>query len=114
MEMQRVSGRLLEPRVWCRQPWCREDAGAEHWPGDGCTCDAHGRVAEPGLVAADPLPAPEPRITVLKAHASRLKAFACRACGGASRRMVEYPMMFFRCEPCAAEDRWPTYPRVSG
>ncbi len=98
MEIEAETGRLLAPRAWCRQRWCREDAGAEHRPGDGCSCEAHGRAA--GLED-------EPRLTILKAHASRLPAFACRACGRASKRMVEYPTLYFRCEPCAAEDRWP-------
>jgi hypothetical protein len=100
MEADLRNGRLLAPRAWCRQRWCREDAGAEHRPGDGCTCDAHGRAA--GLED-------EPRLTILKAHASRLPAFACRACGRASQRMIEYPVLYFRCEPCAAEDRWPDF-----
>ena len=91
-------GRLLAPRVWCRNRWCREEPGAEHSPSDGCTCDGHGRA---------PRPAEEPRLTILRAHASRLPAFACRVCRRASRRMVEYPLLYFRCEPCAAADRWP-------
>ena len=98
--MEPETGRLLEPRVWCRQRWCREDAGAEHLPGDGCTCDAHGRPA-----AMDEAP----RLTILRARASRLPAFACRACGRASKRMIEYPTLYFRCEPCAAQDRWPGF-----
>ncbi len=96
--MEAELARVLEPRVWCRQRWCRDDAGAPHRPGDGCTCDPHGRAE--GVEV-------EPRLTILKAHASRLAAFACRACGRASRRMVEYPTLFFRCEPCAEADRWP-------
>jgi len=35
---------------------------------------------------------------------SRLPAFACRACGRASKRTVEYPALYFRCEPCAEAD----------
>jgi len=100
MMVEAESGRVLAPRSWCRQRWCREDTGAEHRPGDGCTCDAHGRAA--GLEV-------EPRLTILKLHATRLAAFACRACGGASKRMVEYPTLYFRCEPCAAEGRWPDF-----
>jgi len=92
-------GTVLAPRVWCRKRQCRENAEAEHFPGDGCSCHLHGRAAGD----------PEPRITVLKARASLLPAFACRACGRASRRMVEQPTLFFRCEPCAAEDRWPDF-----
>jgi len=100
MEMEAELGKVLEPRVWCRNRWCRDDATAEHRPGDGCTCDPHGRASG----AQE-----EPRLTILKAHAPRLPAFACRACGRASKRMVEYPTLCFRCEPCAAEDRWPDF-----
>jgi hypothetical protein len=100
MEMEAKAGSVLAPRVWCRQRWCREDEGAQHRPGDGCTCEPHGRAA--GVEE-------EPRLTILRAHASRLPAFACRACGRASRRMVEYPTLFFRCEPCADADRWPDF-----
>jgi hypothetical protein len=50
-----------------------------------------------------------PRLTILRAHASRLPAFACRACGRASKRMIEYPALYFRCEPCAEADRWPDF-----
>ena len=96
--MEPKMGRLLAPRSWCRQRWCREDAGAEHRPGDGCTCHTHGRAA--GMDE-------EPRLTILRARASRLPAFACRACHRASQRMVEYPTLYFRCEPCAEADRWP-------
>ncbi|HEY1433800.1 MAG TPA: hypothetical protein VGG65_00410, partial [Thermoanaerobaculia bacterium] len=69
---------------------------ATHRTGDGCTCDPHGRAA-----------AGESRLTRLTAHASRLDAFACRACGAKARDMVEGPELFFRCEPCAADGRWP-------
>ena len=100
MERETDIGRVLAPRVWCRQAWCRDAGAGEHRPGDGCTCDPHGR--------ADGLEE-EPRVTILKAHASRLAAFACRACGRASQRMVEYPTLFFRCEPCADDDRWPEF-----
>lgn len=90
-----VTGRVLSPQVWCRQLWCRENAGAEHFAGDGCTCDGHGR------------PAGEPEPILLTAKAARLGAFACRACGANARHMIEQPAMFFRCEPCAAANRWP-------
>jgi hypothetical protein len=43
--MESEEGRLLAPRVWCRQRWCRDDAGKEHHPGDGSSCDGHGRAA---------------------------------------------------------------------
>src|SRR5262245_53236591 len=89
-------GTLIEPRAWCRQRWCRDDPDAVHAPGDGCSCDPHGRGA-----------AVELRRLRLKAHASRLDAFACRACGAKTRDMIEGPFAFFRCEPCAAADRWP-------
>lgn len=89
-------GRLIAPGSWCRQRWCREDPAAAHCAGDGCTCDAHGRAADP----------PEARVVRLTAKASRLSAFACRACGAASRDMVEQPTLFFRCPDCAAADRW--------
>jgi len=92
-------GALLEPGVWCRERWCREDPDAAHRAGDGCTCDPHGRTAEPVPALA--------RRTRLTAKASRLAAFACRACGAQARDMVESPELFFRCEPCAGEDRWP-------
>jgi len=98
-------GRLLTPRAWCRQRWCREDAAAEHRPGDGCTCGAHGRATGPD---------DEPRLTILRAHASRLPAFACRACGRSSKRMIEYPTLYFRCEPCAGADRRPDLPSRRG
>jgi len=94
-------GSLIEPGTWCRQRWCREDADAAHAPGDGCSCDAHGEAAPVAL-----------RKVRLKARASRLDAFACRACGAKTVNMVEGPFVFFRCEPCAAEDRWP--PRFGG
>jgi hypothetical protein len=93
------AGRLLAPQAWCRQRSCRDGAQAEHRPGDGCTCHADGSAVE----ELDD----EPRLTILRLHASRLRAFACRACGGASQRMVEYPTLYFRCVPCALEDRWP-------
>jgi hypothetical protein len=90
-------GEVVAPTRWCRQRWCREDAAAEHALGDGCTCDAHGRPASGAA-----------RRLRLTAQASRLSAFACRACGVRVRDMVEYPDLFFRCEPCAADDRWPS------
>ena len=89
-------GAILDPGRWCRQKWCREDAQAEHFAGDGCSCDGHGREAG------------EARITILTAKAARLAPFACRACSASARRMVEQPEMFFRCEPCAEANRWPT------
>jgi hypothetical protein len=89
-------GLVLAPRVWCRQRWCREDPNAAHRFGDGCSCERHGTAEEC-----------EPRIVTLKAHAARLPAFRCRACSRQTRRMVEYPVLFFRCEDCAAADRWP-------
>ena len=67
-----------------------------HFTGDGCSCDPHGR-----LTALE-----EARTVRLTAKASRLSAFACRACGAASRDMVEHPTLFFRCPACAAADRW--------
>ena len=91
-------GEVLAPRVWCRQPWCREDGDREHRLGDGCSCDSHGKDV-----------AGEPRKITLTANAARLAAFACRACGSKTRRMVEYPDLFFRCEPCADADRWPVF-----
>ncbi len=91
-------GEAVFPGAWCRQRWCRDDADAVHSPGDGCTCDPHGRV----------VPVEEPRVVRLKAQAVRLRAFSCRACGAASRDMVEQPTLFFRCLDCAAADRWPT------
>ena len=91
-------GELLAPRVWCRQRWCREGADVEHRLGDGCSCDRHGDA-----------PTGEPASITLTAKASRLAPFACRACGQNARRMVEYPTLFFRCESCAAADRWPVF-----
>jgi hypothetical protein len=88
---------VLAPKTWCRNRECREGGAVEHGAGDGCTC-------HPAEAAAGPLP--EPRITVLRARAQRLKAFACRACGRAARRMVEWPEMYFRCEECAWANRW--------
>ncbi|HEY3204451.1 MAG TPA: hypothetical protein VGL03_12430 [Thermoanaerobaculia bacterium] len=93
-------GQLIEPRAWCRQRWCRKDEEAEHRPGDGCSCGPHGRV-----------PAGDPRLIELTAKAAHLTAFACRSCGRNARKMVEYPLLFFRCEPCAAADRWPVFGR---
>jgi hypothetical protein len=93
-------GQLLAPGIWCRQAWCRADAEAEHRLGDGCTCDAHGEAH--GLDS-------EPRRITLTAQAARLSPFFCRACGGSARQMVEQPPSFFRCEPCAAADRWPEF-----
>src|SRR5262245_43865021 len=98
-------GRVLEPRVWCRSRACREGAGAEASAAEGCTC-------RPSALTA--AVRPEPRITVLRARAMRLRAFACRACGRAAQRMVEYPEMFFRCEECAANNRWPEPRRAGG
>jgi hypothetical protein len=95
-------GDVLEPRAWCRERRCREGGEIEHRPGDGCSCHPLGRAGEAE---------PEARITVLRARASRLPAFACRACGRAARRMVECPTLFFRCEDCAAADRWPDLSR---
>jgi len=93
-------GTILDPAAWCRQRWCRESAEVEHFAGDGCSCDPHGRED-----------AVETRPIRLKAHAARLQAFACRACGAKTRDMVEGPNLFFRCGPCAAANRWP---RVGG
>ncbi|HYX21097.1 MAG TPA: hypothetical protein VFA98_09675 [Thermoanaerobaculia bacterium] len=92
-------GVVVSPGAWCRQKWCRDDAAAavKHFPGDGCTCDPHGRL----------VPLEEPRVVRLKAQAVRLRAFSCRACGVASRDMVEQPELFFRCLDCAEADRWP-------
>ena len=90
-------GEVVTPGAWCRQKWCREDAEASHFPGDGCSCDPHGRA----------VPFEEPRLVRLKAQAVRLRAFSCRACGEASRDMIEQPALFFRCPDCAAADRWP-------
>jgi len=92
-------GEVVSPGAWCRQKWCRDDAdaAAAHFPGDGCTCDPHGRA----------VPLEEPRVVRLKAQAVRLQAFSCRACGAASRDMVEQPELFFRCLECAEADRWP-------
>jgi hypothetical protein len=108
-------GHLLEPRGWCRQRWCREDPGAGHQPGDGCSCHAHEAetgpaVAEPIAAEAEPVvPAAEPLHPLrLTSRAWRLDAFACRSCGVKTRNMVEYPRLFLRCEPCAALDRWPS------
>ena len=91
-------GQLLTPRVWCREAWCRANAGAEHRLGDGCSCDTHGDA----LVG-------EPRKVMLTAKAARLAPFYCRACGESARAMIEFPSGFFRCEPCAAADRWPEF-----
>ncbi|MFY9551971.1 MAG: hypothetical protein WAU32_12530 [Thermoanaerobaculia bacterium] len=95
-------GTVLSPESWCREKWCRENPEAEHFAGDGCSCDGHGREAA------------EARLTVLTARAARLAPFACRACGASARRMVEQPAMFFRCESCAAANRWPTGTTGSG
>ena len=99
-------GKVLEPKGWCRKRECRERPDFEHGPGDGCSCHPLG--------AADAQTLPAPRLTVLRARAMRLSAFACRSCGCAAKRMVECPELFFRCEDCAAEDRWPTSFRRSG
>lgn len=124
-------GELLEFRGWCRQRWCRGDSAAEHHDADGCSC--HPQAAEPaepeelssgdraepqrdlfGAWEEDGERSPErsdagsaPRLTLLTAKAARLAAFACRACGRNTRRMIEAPEMFFRCEECARENRWP-------
>ena len=95
---------VLTPKTWCRNRVCRDGGALEHGAGDGCTCHPAEEASRPRV---------EPRITVLRARAQRLKAFGCRACGRASQRMVEYPEMFFRCEPCAAGNRWPS-PRRAG
>ena len=99
-------GSVLAPSVWCRSRDCREGKTVEHDPDDGCSCHLHeGPVElERELESARK---PEPRLTVLRARAMRLPAFACRACGHAARRMVEYPELFFRCEECAGAGRWP-------
>jgi hypothetical protein len=117
-------GELLEPKsgVWCRQRWCRTDAArvAGHFDGDGCTCHGHA-AGQAGASDAEPPAASAPfddvgspraaedafRLTILTARASRLAAFACRACGSSARRMIEAPEMFFRCEECARAGRWP-------
>jgi len=116
MANEHEAGRLLAPRGWCRERWCRDGEGAEHRADDGCSCHADGRVAPTGDLAdvdrdaaGTGLDDDKPRLTVLRLHASRLKAFACRACGGASQRMVEYPNLYFRCVPCALADRWPDF-----
>lgn len=98
LSMEVAMGKLIAPRVWCRQQWCREGAEVEHGLGDGCTCDRHGETASG-----------EPSRITLTAKASRLAAFACRACGRNARAMVEFPILFFRCEPCAEADRWPVF-----
>ncbi len=98
------TGKVLAPGVWCRSRDCREGRTMEHGLDDGCSCHPRDAAAELVLEGAA---RPEPRITVLRARAMRLAAFACRACGGAAQRMVEYPELFFRCEPCAAGNRWP-------
>lgn len=91
-------GQVIEPGTWCRQKWCRDGADeAVHFAGDGCTCDSHGLAVS----------LEEVRVVRLTAKAARLSAFACRACGAASRDMVEQPALFFRCPSCAAADRWP-------
>ena len=90
-------GDVLSPTAWCRQKWCRDGAEAAHSPGDGCTCDPHGRAVT----------LEEPRVVRLTLKATRLRAFSCRACGSVSRDMVEQPALFFRCPDCAEADRWP-------
>ena len=91
-------GQLIAPRVWCRQPWCRSGDEVAHRLGDGCSCDSHGESA-----------LGEPKRITLTAQAARLAPFACRACGAQAREVVELPTLFFRCEPCAAADRWPEF-----
>src|SRR5262249_51546001 len=98
-------GQLIAPTIWCRQAWCRADAEAEHRLGDGCTCDAHGDAL--GLAG-------EPRRITLTAQAARLSPFFCRSCGASARVMVEHPACFFRCEACAAADRWPEFRPADG
>ena len=93
-------GKLIAPEAWCRQRWCREGEDAGHRRGDGCSCDPHGEPASD---------TDGPRRIELTAKAARLAPFACRACGTNTRQLVEYPMLFFRCEPCAVADRWPTF-----
>jgi len=102
-------GGVISPKAWCRQRWCRDGAEAAHSPGDGCTCDPHGRAPEIDEPRAheEPRELEPPRVVRLKAQAVRLRAFACRACGSASRDMVEQPNLFFRCLDCAAANRWP-------
>ena len=114
-------GELLETRTWCRQRWCRADTEktAEHFDGDGCSChdaveasdETTSEPVEPGPLFAPSEPPRagefDQRLTMLTLKASRLRAFACRACGAQTRRMIEAPAMFFRCEECAAADRWP-------
>lgn len=104
-------GQLLEPRGWCRQRWCREDPGAGHEPGDGCSCHPHGAadaVAVQGAEAIAAVAEAEPPQNLrLTSRAWRLDAFACRSCGVKTRNMVEFPKLFLRCEPCAALERWP-------
>jgi hypothetical protein len=99
------TARVLAPKTWCRNRQCREGGELEHGPGDGCTCHPSEEAERPSF---------EPRITVLRARAQRLRAFACRACGRAAQRMVEYPELFFRCEECAAANLWPAPHRRSG
>jgi hypothetical protein len=91
-------GRVLQAGSWCRDRSCRGGARAEHFPGDGCSC--HGRADEVPEAEA-PSVASEARLTRLTARAARLSAFACRVCRRQARVMVEYPDLFFRCEPCA-------------
>ena len=98
-------GRVLEPKVWCRSRACRETGAADPGSARACAC------APPALPERV---RPEPRLTVLRARATRLAAFACRVCRRASRRMVEYPEMFFRCEECAAANLWPEPRRAGG
>ena len=113
-------GEVISPGTWCRQRRCRAGASEAHFPGDGCTCDPHGHALTleepPALEEPRTLEEPralgQPRVVRLKAQAVRLRAFACRACGTASRDMVEQPALFFRCPDCAAADRWP--PRHTG
>lgn len=122
--------------VWCRQRWCRAGEAEEHHDQDGCSChpqagpepaeSAHVGPAEPRtqepqrelwslgdedrpepLRAVPPSDGAPSRLTILTAKASRLRAFACRACGRNTRRMIEAPEMFFRCEECARADRRP-------
>ena len=87
-------GRVLRTGSWCRERSCRDGALAEHFEGDGCSCHATSNSKAPEAPA-------QPRLTRLTAKAARLSAFACRVCRRQARVMVEYPDLFFRCEPCA-------------
>lgn len=96
-------GKVLRTGSWCRERSCRDGALAEHFPGDGCSC--HVDVAAPVAASFDPAADCEPRLTRLTAKAARLSAFSCRVCRRQARVMIEYPDLFFRCEPCAGAVR---------